>query len=95
MNDSRIEVSKHSTTFVGADAVDLYRLMQIRSGIRLHKSSGMLLTRGATITKLLAMVTAVTQKPYKGKTKHDAALADLDQRIAALQASMPIEARKH
>lgn len=93
MNDSHIVVGKSgATSFNGSDAVDLYRLMVLRQSIHMHQRFGMIPTRGVTITRMLGMVTAFSGKPYKGKTKHDAALSDLDARIAALKASMPIQA---
>ncbi len=93
MNDSHIVVGKSgATSFNGPDAVDLFRLITLRQGINMHKRFGMIPTRGVTITRMLEMVTAFSGKPYKGKTKHDAALADLDARIAALKASMPVVA---
>lgn len=78
-------------SFVGRDAVEVFRLKAMRSAIRLHKSCGMIPTRGMTITKMLAAVTALTGKPYKGKAKHDLALADLDARIDAYDAAIPVE----
>jgi hypothetical protein len=90
-NQDHIRVhSGGGMTFVGGDAVELYRLAAMRSAINLHKVSGMIPTRGMTITKMLANVTALTGKAYKGKAKHDLALADLDARIAAAKASMPV-----
>jgi TPP-dependent pyruvate/acetoin dehydrogenase alpha subunit len=77
-------------SFVGGDAVELFRITAMRSAIKMHRDCGMIPTRGMTITKMLAAVTAITGKPYKGKTKHDAAIADLDARIAAAKASMPV-----
>lgn len=94
MQDSAIIISSHSTTFAGPDAVALFRVKTIRSAIKLHKATGMMMTRGATITKMLGEVTKLTGKRYTGATKHDAAMADLDQHIAALTCAMPIEVRE-
>ena len=92
MNDSHVVVGKNGgMSFVGPDAVDLFRLHHLRQGISMHQKFGMIPTRGVTITRMLQMVTDITGKPYKGKTKHDAALADLTARIDALMASLPIE----
>lgn len=90
-DQSFVRVTPHATSFVGGDAVELYRLKALRMAIRMHKTCGMIPTRGVTITKMLAQVTMLTKKPYTGKTKHDAAIADLNARIAAAEASMPVE----
>lgn len=91
-NQDHIRVHRDGgMSFVGRDAVEVYRLKSLRSFINLHKRSGMIPTRGVTITAMLGEVTKLTGKPYKGKTKHDAALADLDQHIAALDATIPVE----
>lgn len=90
-NQSRIEVGPGGTAFVGRDAVDLFRVKTLRVAINAHKRSGLIMTRGLTVTRMMQIATEITGKPYKGATKHDAALADLDAHIAAAEASMPIE----
>jgi len=91
MSDSYVEVSPSTgTAFVGSDAVSLFRVTTLRSGIRMHGKFGMIPTRGMTITKMLALATQITGKPYKGKAKHDAAIADLTAHIDALTCAMPI-----
>ena len=93
MNTDRITVSQTgAVTYEGVDAVKLYGLKALRRGIQLHRDCGMIPTRGVTITKMLASASAITGKTYKGKTKHDAAIADLTATIDAAMASMPIEA---
>jgi hypothetical protein len=95
MSDNFIETDKNgnAVSYVGPDAVDLYRVRMVRMSIKLHRDTGMIPTRGVTITRLLAMASQYTGKAYKGKTKHDAAIADLDAHIAAFTASMPIKVR--
>ncbi|UTC28480.1 hypothetical protein GURKE_04780 [Brevundimonas phage vB_BpoS-Gurke] len=93
MNNDRITVSKTgAVTFDGRDAVKLYGLVSLRAAIKLHRDTGMIPTRGVTITKMLASASTVTGKAYKGKTKHDAAIADLTATIDAAKAAMPVEA---
>lgn len=93
MNTDRITVSSTGAiTYEGRDAVTLYGLIALRSAIRLHQKCGMIPTRGVTITRLLASASSFTGKPYKGKTKHDAAIADLTLTIDAAKAAMPVEA---
>lgn len=92
MNDSHIVIGKNGgMSFNGPDAVDLFRLVTIKHSIKMHRDLGMIPTRGMTITRLLAIVSGYTGKAYKGKNKHNDAMADLEARIAALKASMPIE----
>lgn len=93
MTESLIQVSKTSgaVAFVGPDAVDLFRIKTIKRAIAFHKKTGMLMTRGATITKMLDAATKITGKAYKGKTKHDDACADLERHILALECAMPVE----
>lgn len=78
-------------TFEGKDAVKLYGVMSLKSAIGLHSKTGMVPTRGVTITKMLASATTVTGKPYKGKDKHAKAMADLQVWIDAAKCAMPIE----
>lgn len=90
MNQSQIEIGSHGgVAFVGPDAVDLYRVRLLNSAIRLHWRTGMIPTRGVTITKMFEMATRYTGKRYK-RGDHVAAMADLQRHIAALEASMPV-----
>ena len=94
MNHSQVEVRADGTVsaYVGPDAVDLCRVRMLNSAIRLHWRTGMIPTRGITITKMFAMATQYTGKAYK-RGDHVAALADLGRHIAALEASMPVVQR--
>jgi len=94
MSDSHVVVNADGTPFifVGPDAVDLFRVRVLRSSIAMHKRSGIIPTRGVTITKMLAMASQYTGRPYK-RGQHDQALADLDRHLAAFTASMPIVER--
>lgn len=75
------------------DAVHLYRVAVIRGGLNmLIKTDGKLrLTRTASPKHLLALTTEMTQKKYpNSKAGWAAAVVDLDTRIAALRASIPM-----
>lgn len=75
------------------DAVHLYRVATIRASLSmLIKTDGRLrMTRTATPSALLRMTTEMTQKKYpNSKQGWATALADLDTRIAALKASIPV-----
>lgn len=92
MNTDRVEVyGNGGMAFVGADAVELFRVMHVRSAIKLHRLTGMMPTRGVTITKLLTIAEGVTGKAYKGKDKHQRAEADLTTWIDAAKCAMPVE----
>jgi hypothetical protein len=92
--ESYVEVGENgAVSFVGRDAVELMRLRVLQSSIKMHRDLGMIPTRGMGITQLLGIVSEYTGKAYKGKRKHDEALADLDQRIAAWEASLEVRAR--
>jgi hypothetical protein len=89
------EIVYHGTdggmTLTG-DAVHLYRVLNIRMGLSLFiKTDGKLrLTRTASPKHLLTLTTELTQKKYPNSKKGwAAAVADLDTRVAALQASIP------
>jgi hypothetical protein len=91
---SNIHIGKNGTmSFNGADATNLYRASMIKQGIRLHRDTGMLLTRGATITKLFGMASEYTGQKYK-RGQHDLAIADMTAWIDAAKASITITTDK-
>lgn len=65
MNDSRIIISPHATTYAGRDAVDLMRARVLASSLKLYAKCGLLPTRTMKITALLKLATAYTGRPYK------------------------------
>lgn len=88
MTNSTINVGPNGvTSFNGFDATNLYRAAMVKQGIKLHRDTGMILTRGATITKLFAMATGYTGKKYK-RGQHNAAIADMEAWIDAAKASI-------
>ena len=70
-NTSEIVIGKGGTSYNGPDAVDLFRLKTLRSGISMHQKFGMIPTRGVTITKMLGMVTAITGKNTRGDERQN------------------------
>ena len=89
MNEDHIAINKHSTAYVGFDAVMLMRATMLRSSIKLYAATGMIPTRGVTITKMLAMATEYTGKKYK-RGQYAEAQADLQAWIDAMKAAMPV-----
>lgn len=74
------------------DAIHLYRVLTIRSGLSLLiRTNGKLrLTKSANPKALLQIVHDITGKKYPNSpTGWSLAVAELDQRIAALKASIP------
>lgn len=90
MTDSMIAVNKGSTTFIGPDATNLYRCAVLRGAIKLWAGTGIIPTRGMTITRMLAQATGYSQKPYK-RGEALKAVEDLTQWIEAMKAALPIE----
>jgi hypothetical protein len=78
-----------SVAFVGPDAIRLARAISLRSAIRLHRQSGLIPTRGMTITVLFKQATQFTMKSYK-RGEHQRAIDDLTVWIDAMKSAMPI-----
>ncbi len=91
MTDSYVQTSQGATSFVGPDAIALYRTMQLKSAIKFTAKTGMLMRRGATMKYMLAEASKITGKPYKGKKDADKAVADLQTWVDAMNAAIPIE----
>lgn len=91
MTDSSITVTKTGAVIhAGFDATMRIRAIVCRSSIAGHRKFGMIPTRGMTITKLLAIATEFSGKPYKGAGKHERAEADLTTWINAMDAALPV-----
>lgn len=89
MQTSEINVHKGGgTTYAGPDAVSLFRAKALRSAIWMHMRSGMIPTRGVTITSMFQMAGQYTGKKYK-RGAHEAAIADLDVWIDTMRAALP------
>lgn len=89
-NPSEIVYHDSGITLAGPDAVNLYRAATIASGLRLYARTGMLLTRGATPTHLLALARGYTGKAYKGKDKYIQAAADMKVWLDTMKAALPV-----
>lgn len=90
MTQSSIHIGRNGAmSFNGYDATNLYRANVIRQGIKLHMATGMILTRGATITKLFGMASEYTGIKYK-RGQHEKAIADMTAWIDAAKASITI-----
>lgn len=95
MNEDRIVAEQGGgISFVGHDAVELYRVMHIRAAIKLYAATGIIPTRGVGIKKMLAMAGSYTNRRYPA-TKHSAALAiaDLTVWIETMKSALPVEVK--
>lgn len=89
MPDSSIDVRTNGgASYVGPDAVNLFRCATLRASIQLHMRCGLIPTRGVTITRLFAMATEYTGKRYK-RGAHAQCVADLDVWIATMKTAIP------
>lgn len=88
-NTAPVAITKGGIVFTG-DGITLYQASQLRSFLKLYAKTGMIPTRGVTITKMLKMASTFTGKTYK---RGDAMKAheDMHQWVEAAKASMPIE----
>jgi hypothetical protein len=78
------------SALVGRDATQLMRVNTILRGIDMYIATGgkMILTRGATITKLLAMATEYTGQKYK-RTEAKRARDDLNVWFYTMKSALP------
>ena len=91
MTDSYVRINEkgEATTYAGPDAVNLHRAITLKTAIKLYDKSGIIPTRGMTITKMLALVKQYTSKKYK-TTQKKQAIQDLEKWIETMKAAMPI-----
>ncbi len=92
-DDNVIVISDHATSFVGHDSVKLYQACVLESSLRLYAKTGMIPTRGMTITKLLALATSFTGKAYK-RGEHLKAAADVATWHQTMLAGLLVEDRR-
>ena len=78
-----------ATSYNGPDAVNLFRAKMLKASIGLHRKTGMIPTRGVTITKMFAMATQYTGQKYK-RGEHLRAEEDLQVWISTMISALPI-----
>lgn len=86
---SHIDVTKSSTVYSGPDATRYFAVKVLRSSINLYLKTGMIPTRGVTISRMLAIAGQTTGKTYK-RGQGCAAIADLDTWLATMRAALPV-----
>jgi hypothetical protein len=91
--DSYIRYSKsrgEATSYVGRDATELFRVNMIKVSIKLYMKTGMIPTRGVTISKMLKMAEQYTGRKYK-KSEAAYAVEDLHNWVSTMVSALPIE----
>lgn len=88
MTDSYISTGPSSTSFVGPDAVALFRVAALISALRLHQKTGMLITRGVSARAMFLHATGITMKTY-GRKDHAQAINDLEVWRDAMSMALP------
>jgi len=88
------EIRHHAgggTTITGPDAMNYFRAVQIKLFIGLHIKTGMIPTRGVTISRMLKMATEYTGQKYKNsRPEWERARADMEVWCATMKAALPI-----
>lgn len=89
MNGEGIHYTEHgSTSFVGADAVSVFRALSIASGLRFYAKTGMKINRAYTPSNMLRAATEITGKKYK-RGEYERAAADLTAWAQTMKAALP------
>lgn len=97
-DNNQISIMEGGTMFTGPDSIALYRAVALRGALKLYAKTGMLVTRGMTVTKMLKAATAYTGKDYgRGNVnKAQAAAADMTVWIETMRSALPVvDMRKH
>ena len=89
--DSELHIDKNGkvSAYIGPDATQLFRAKATKMAISLHEKTGMIPTRGVTITKLFAIAGQYTGKKYK-RGEHARAVADLTIWINTMASALPV-----
>ena len=89
--DSHVLVhTSGGASFVGRDAVNLYRAITLKGALRMYARSKMLMTRGVTPTAMLLLATEYSGKKYK-RGAHAEAADDVGIWVETMKAALPIE----
>lgn len=91
MDDSYISGGPGGVSFVGHDAVHLFRAVTLKHAI-LMLAKGIVPTRGLTSKRALVMAGEYTGMRYK-RGQHEEAVRDLDIWIATMRAALPVVER--
>lgn len=89
--NSELQVDKTGkvSAYIGPDATQLFRAKATKMAISLHQKTGMIPTRGVTITKLFTIAGQYTGKKYK-RGEHEKAISDLSIWINTMVTALPV-----
>ena len=88
MTDSYVEFGKGGASFVGRDAIEFFKVMNLRNSISLYQKCGIIPTRGFGITKMLALASKYTGQKYK-RNEYDRVIKDLTVWIEMMRSALP------
>lgn len=79
-----------AVSFVGKDAVALFRAKAIAGALKLYAKTGMKANRAYTPSAMLAAAKEITGKDYRGKTKYMDAYEGIMEWARAMETALPI-----
>lgn len=90
MSDSHIEYNAKgdAVSFVGPDAVNMFRAATLASALKLYAATKMLPTRGVTASGMLKLASEYTGKKYK-RGEYQKAADDVGQWVQTMKAALP------
>ena len=89
-NQSHVEVhASGGTSYVGKDAVNLFRAITLMSALSMYAKTGMIPTRGVTAMVMLRIAKEYTGKTYK-RGQHAQAAEDVKVWVNTMKAAMPV-----
>lgn len=90
VKDNTAITHSNGSTLLTGDAIEFYRRAQLKAFIGLYIKTGMIPTRGVTISKMLKLATEITGQTYKNNREGWLkAEADLDKNVKTLRAAIP------
>jgi len=89
MSESKVTVTEAATIYEGPDAVRFFRAKQIKMALKLAEK-GIKINSRTSFSALLQAAGQITHKTYRRRA-YAAAVADLEQWIAAMTAALPID----
>jgi hypothetical protein len=87
---AHITVGASGTSFVGPDAVNLYRARVLVQGLKLYAATGMRVARNVSPTMMLKVAASYTGKVYK-RGEYLRAAADVKVWADEMAAALPVE----
>lgn len=89
-DNSHMRVGPGGTSFVGPDAVNLFRAVALKAALNAYARHKIVMSRGVSPTGMLTLATTYTDKPYK-RGEHAKAAEDVRVWVETMKAAMPVE----